>query len=141
DKLSYARHGARATRFLLQEGVHSSLRCGPGPREGRPLEIVLVCVRGQVCSYFARLGASSSTATGSLNVPGSSFVRRSEFESSPEFAEAAELVRKEWGRYVLLGRAAMLAMAREAIWYSLALASPGAGLDLYAAPCAEWVEA
>ena len=141
DKLSYARHGARATRFLLQEGVPSSLRCGPGERQGRPLEIVLVCIRGRVCSYFARLGAGSSTSTGSLNVPGSSFVRRQDFESSPEFAEAAELVRRHWGRYVLLGRAAMLAMAREAVWYSLAMSTPGAGLDLYAAPSAQWVTA
>ena len=106
--------------------------------DGPELRIVLVCIRGEVCSYFARLGAGSSTSTGSLNVPGSCFVRREEFESSPEFAEAAQLVQKNWGRYVLLGKAAMLAMAREAIWYSLGLAS--GSLDLYEAPRAEWVQ-
>jgi len=146
DKLSYARHGQRARRYVLQEGIPTVLK----DSEGRSMEVVLMCLAGRVYSYFVRVGGgipgvkgSSSPedgkprsegksrserkaegkkrdfSTSSLNAPGSFFVQRSEFESSEKYSKAAAIVRGEWDKYELLGRAAMISMAREALWYSV----------------------
>lgn len=115
DKLSYARHGQRARRYVLQEGIPTSLR----DSEGRSMEVVLMCLAGRCYSYFVRVGAVKNSDIKSLNAPGSFFVQRGDFESNPKYAEAAELVREYWEKYELLGRIAMISMAREAAWYCL----------------------
>eukprot|EP00397_Hematodinium_sp_SG-2012_P011927 GEMP01012079.1.p1 GENE.GEMP01012079.1~~GEMP01012079.1.p1 ORF type:complete len:718 (+),score=221.80 GEMP01012079.1:85-2154(+) len=115
DKMTYARHGQRADRFVLQEGVPTCLFS----LDGRALEVVVMCVDGEFCSYFIRQGPTQSerAAVGNLNAPGSEFVTRDEFESSPHFAEAARVVQGRLPIYKILARIACIAMAQEQIVY------------------------
>lgn len=115
DKMTYARHGQRADRFVIQEAVPTCLFS----RDGSALEVVVMCIDGEFCSYFIRKGPSRTEkeAVGNLNAPGSTFIKRDEFESSENFAEAAEIVRRRLPLYKILARIGMVTMAQEQILY------------------------
>merc|ERR1712032_84162 len=109
-------------RLLLHEGIPTSLK---NERTGQHLEIVLMLANSRVYNYFCRMegsrddGSSPPTppadadACASLNVAGNQFVQRHVFETSPDYRVAYAMVKKHWWKYVLVGRLAVLAMAKQ----------------------------